>query len=186
MEWTDDALRALMLRGWKGGLAAGTPCGRGSTLEGSNNVRKGLPAFLRRHGLKSVCDAGAGDLFWAADTFKDFDYKAFDLVPRHPDVQYADITKQVLPYCDVILCRHVMVHFDPPRILKAISLFRQAAPYLLASRYAGAGGFNPLRDYNRVDLAMLPYSLGRPIDELPDFELGQTLSLWKLRDAFAT
>jgi hypothetical protein len=171
--------------GWQGGLIEGTPCGNGSTIAKTRNVREKLPELCRKYGFRTICDAGAGDLHWIRGVFSEYDldrYMPFDLVPRDEAVQALDITKQVLPTCDVILCRHVLIHLDPLRIKKALALFAQASDYLLTSRYTlGSNYFNPNRQFNPLDLAQAPYSLGAPIDSIKEEDPGTSLALWKLR-----
>lgn len=170
-----------MKEGWRGGLAGGTPCGIGCLPEHTKNIREKLPHLLRRFGISSVCDAGAGDLIWARETFAGFDYKAFDLVPRVPEVTRLDITKEALPSCDAILCRAVLIHLDPPRVLKALELFKQSARYLLASQYEVDNGFNSTKQFNRTNLRIAPYNLGEPLAQIQDLEeKTATLALWDL------
>ncbi len=185
VKWTDEAIAARMAEGWSGGLLDGTPCGSGSTLKNAKDVSLALPALLRRHKIETLHDAGAGDLHWINLVPLGVRYRAFDLVPRATLVEPWDITKQELPPCDAILCRHVLIHFDPPRIDRTLELFRQSAKYLIASQYDGGvafdtkrrirKGFDPHYDYNPTDLRPL---LGEPLERLPD--TGSDLALWRL------
>lgn len=179
MSWSDEAVLARMKAGWRGGKSEGTPCGSGSLKSRTRAIRQGIPLLLEKYGIRSVCDAGAGDLYWSRGVFKNVRYRAFDLVPRHPDVEALDFTKQRLPDCDLIICRQVLIHLDPPRIQAALSLFRQAAPLLLASQYGVAAAFDPARQFNPTDLASEPYGLGRPLKQIPD--CAGTLALWGWR-----
>lgn len=168
-----------MREGWRGGRDEGTPCGTGCLRAHTQNIRTRLPGLLRRHDIFSICDAGAGDLYWARETFRGFDYRAFDLVPRSAEVTRLDITKEVLPQCDVILCRAVLIHLDPPRVQRALDLFRQSARFLLASQYDNAGAFNPGLQFNPTDLT---HALGAPIERIPDLEGNKSdLALWSLQ-----
>lgn len=181
LNWTDEAVETRMRQGWPGGLKGGTPCGVGCLPKYTQNIRKRLPALLQSYGIESICDAGAGDLIWAKETFVHFDYKAFDLVPRVPGVAYADITKDRLPACDAILCRAVLIHLDPPRIQAALELFRKSAKFLLASQYDVVNKFDSNNQFNRTNLAAAPYSLGEPLAWLRDLEDGKSkLALWNL------
>ena len=69
VDWTDAGLIARMRQGWRGGRAEGTPCGNGSLLVNTQNVRLQLPYVMECYGIRSVCDAGAGDMHWAQDIF---------------------------------------------------------------------------------------------------------------------
>lgn len=176
LNWEDSALRERMRKGWAGGLFDGTPCGSGSTMTATAGIRAELPALVERHGIGSICDAGAGDLHWARRIQWQVQYRPFDLVPRCTGVEQLDITKEPLPDCDAVLCRHVLIHLDPPRIVAAVRLFRQSARYLLASQYDTAGIFNPSDQFNRTDLRDL---LGEPLERLKDV-YDSELALWRL------
>jgi hypothetical protein len=179
MLWTDEALIERMRSGWSGGLKEGTPCGGGSLLANTLGVRRRLPLLIPECGIESVCDAGAGDMHWAQDIFKGCDYRPFDLVPRLPLVQQWDISKHALPSCDLIICRLVLIHLDPPRIKRALKYFKSSARFLLASQYDGNHPFNPSRQFNRTNLVPL---LGEPDERIPDInEDGASLALWDLR-----
>lgn len=173
--WSDDDLMRRMQKGWRGGLADGTPCGGGSTIASTASIRARLPALVAAHGIRSICDAGAGDQHWIGLLQWDIEYRAFDLVPRRDDVVALDITREALPACDAVLCRHVLIHLDPERIKQAIALFRQSARFLLASQYDDAPIFNCGDQYNPTDLRPL---LGEPLDRLTD--TGSDLALWKM------
>ena len=185
LSWTDDAHKERMVRGWRGGLADGTPCGSGSTLANAKSVAARLPEFVGRYGILSVCDAGAGDLHWIKAVAWQVRYRAFDLYPRVAGVAALDITKEPMPPCDAILCRHVLIHLDPPRIERTLELFRQSGRYLLASQYDNCHAFDtvsrrvrtfdPQYDYNPTDLRPL---LGEPLERIPD--TGSDLALWRL------
>jgi hypothetical protein len=45
----------------------------------------------------------------------------------------------------------------------------------------GSNYFNPSRQFNPLDLAQAPYSLGQPIDSIAEEDPGTSLALWKLR-----
>lgn len=162
-----------MREGWGGGLADGTPCGGGSTRAAAAAVAEAIPALVRRLGIGSVCDAGAGDLHWIGDI--GCEYRAFDIVPRAPGVELLDIAREPLPRCDLILCRHVLIHFDPERIGRTLALFTLSGRYLLASQYDDAPPFDGALQYNPTDLRPL---LGEPIERIKD--AGSDLALWRL------
>ena len=170
-----------MKRGWAGGLVEGTPCGNGSLLEKTANVRCSLPLLLRKYGIRSVCDAGAGDMYWAQDIFSGVEYRPFDLVPRAPGIEKIDISKTALPKCDAVICRLVLIHLDPGRAVEALRLFRESAKYLFASQYEVRNVFNTRSQFNRTNLSIEPYNLGAPIERIPDIDEAQcSLALWRL------
>jgi hypothetical protein len=175
--WSEAELRRRMIAGW--GNREGQPCGPGSTLTWTTAIRKWLPEMIEKHGINSICDAGAGALHWQKELFTPGSfYLPFDLIPRHPDVLPLDITKEDLPSCDAVLCRHVLIHFDPPRIIATLGRFSRVAKFLIASQYPKARPFNPALQYNQTDLTKW---LGRPLDIVEDG--GQDachLAIWRL------
>lgn len=181
IDWTDEALLERNKKGWYGGLDDGTPCGSGSTLENTVNVRREMPRIIAKYNLRSMCDAGAGDMHWVRDVFTNSqleEYRPFDLVPRANWVVQRDISKQALPVCDVILCRAVLIHMNPVRVLSTIELFRKSARYLFASQYENIRPFNARSQFNRTDLRPL---LGEPLESIAENqEEGFSLGFWPL------
>ena len=177
--WTDAALRERFEAGW--GLYEGQPCGPGSTLIWSAAVRKWMPQMIAKYEINSLCDAGAGKLHWQDKMLNEIpwvDYLPFDLIPRDPRVVERDITKEDLPSCDAILCRHVLIHFDPPRIIQTLERFGQTAKYLFASQYPKARPFNAALQYNQTDLTRW---LGKPLEMVEDGGKDAChLALWRL------
>lgn len=180
LSWSDAAVLERMRKGWRGGESEGTPCGTGSRKAGTREIRKYLPGLLEKFGVRSVCDAGAGDLYWKVGPLKGVQYQAFDLVPRCTGVQKWDITKTALPACDLILCRQVLIHLDPPRVKAALALFRESAPLLLASTYDVENVFDPARQFNKTNLSAAPYGLGPPVSGIVDCK--GLLALWRLNE----
>lgn len=178
MEWSDAALERRMREGWKNGLAEGTPCGGGCLAKYTTHIREWLPAAMRRYGIKSVCDAGAGDMCWIAGVFDGVEYKPFDLVPRTPRVTKLDIATTALPKCDAIICRAVLIHLDPDRVARALELFRQSAKYLFATTDRSHNRFDPHNQFNALDLTKM---LGEPLEYVQDLEGKHSrLALWEL------
>lgn len=171
-----------MQEGWRGGRREGTPCGGGSLSENTMNIRSWIPDILGRYNIRTVCDAGAGDLCWSRQAFAGVDYKAFDLVPRTPEVQQLDITKDALPQCDLIVCRAVLIHLDPKRVLRTLELFRESGKYLLATTEPSDNTFDPGNQCNPIDLTKAPFDLGEPLESVADLEGPDSqLALWKMR-----
>lgn len=178
MDWTDESLRRRMRRGWEGG-GTETPCGNGSLLAKTKSVRERIPGLLIEYGIESIAEAGAGDMHWSQGIFDGYDYRPYDLVPRHEKVKQWDISQTALPTCDLVVCRLVLIHLDPPRVKRALELFRQSARFLLASQYEGHHRFNAASQFNRTNL--LP-QLGNPVERIPDIdEPGASLALWDFR-----
>lgn len=156
-DMTDTYLLEKVKKGWK---CEETHCGTGSTHKETEKVRRILPAIAADFGVLSVADAGAGDLHWIhLVEWEVFDYQGYDLFPRHPDVIQFDITKQVLPRVDLILCRHVLNHLSIEYAQRALDLFRDSeSAYLLMTNCDNQAAY--WKEYG--------LSFGRPIQTYDD------------------
>lgn len=173
---SDADMYERMQKGWRGGLSDGTVCGNSSTLANTKAVRDWLPLICAKYEIQTVCDAGAGDLHWIGQVEWNVDYFPFDLIPRHKAVSKLDITAEVLPPCDLILCRAVLNHLDIDRIRAAVELFRMSGQYLIATQFSGVT--KTATAFCRLDLRPL---LGTPLESIAD-TCGESseLALWKL------
>lgn len=166
-----------MHNGWTRGLPF-TVCGNGSLPENTENVRRTLPEWCTKYRIRTVNDAGAGDLAWRRGMVWDVIYRPFDLIPREQSVTRIDITTETLPACDLILCRMVLNHLDAPRIDMAIERFRRAGTYLAATQFHGENLPQRSPQFMRLDLRG---RLGEPLESVQDGpEPICSLALWKL------
>jgi hypothetical protein len=173
---SDKDMYDRMRNGWRMGKPDGTICGAGSTMGNTAFIRNWLPDVCSQYGIKSVCDAGAGDLHWIKHVDWNVEYAPFDLIPRKPEVQEIDITQAAMPKCDAILCRMVLNHLDDERIEMALDLFRQSARYLIATQFVLGGETH----FTRLDLTKW---LGEPLAMSRDgHEPNCRLAIWELRD----
>ena len=171
-----EDMHTRMQRGWSSGKSDGTPCGRGSMLSQTEAIRAWLPELVKHYGIRSVADAGAGDLHWIKHVTwpEGVEYRPYDLIVRHPSVTEIDICQTALPACDLILCRAVLNHLWPGQVSAALRLFCQSSRYLLASQFDE--GETGMRDFNRYDLRT--FGLNEPIERIKDSDW--ELALWKL------
>lgn len=174
--WSDAAHAARMARGWPAGE---TICGPGSRRDMARNIQSWLPRMIKHYGIEAIANVGAGDLNWWPP-LKGVIVGHFDLVPRRPEVISLDITKESPAIrFDAVLMRHVLIHFDPPRVVAAIANVKEnGARFLIASQYAPGQKFTGL-DCTLYDLR--EFGLGEPLDQVPDAQAGaQTLALWRI------
>lgn len=177
---SDEAIYDRMKNGWRSGMPE-TICGPGSTMQATRFIRKWLPMICEKYGIRTIHDAGAGDLYWIRRVSwgdLEIQYRGFDLIPRHEDVEQWDITKQALPPCDLILCRLVLGHLDEPRRQMAIDLFRQSAKYLAATQFYADDVPKDAKETVKVDLRPM---LGEPLYVIHDGNHSKCrMALWKL------
>ena len=177
---SDRAMHDRMKKGWRGGKPDGTICGGGSTLRNTANVTNWLPKVCDSYNIKTINDAGAGDLHWIKRIKWNVDYTPYDLFPRHESVQKIDITTETMQPADAIICRMVLNHLvdgdDVERVEMALDRFAESAEYLFATNFNNIK--NRDRQFTRLDLCKF---LGEPLDQVVDgHERGCVLALWRL------
>ena len=166
-----DTLRNEMEQKFKTIKWAHHPCGRGSVFELTTKTRMLLEDIVSKYEIKTVSDAGAGDLSWVHATNWDIEYTPYDIRKWHPDVTQLDITKEVLPRTDLIVCRHVLNHIPHELQLEAIDRFRESGSTYLFMTH----GNNPIEEP--------AYDLGEPLETHSElFPGGRTwyYGLWKI------
>jgi hypothetical protein len=155
-----------------------TVCGRGSTMESTESIRQRLPEWFRKYGIKTLNDAGAGDRHWSKHLdMEGIQYQGYDLKPRYEGVIQFDITSEILPPSDAILCRHVLNHLNTQMVNQAIANFIRSATYLIANTYHDVkprkASFGIWSQWD------LKERLGDPLESMPDIE-GE-LAIWRLK-----
>jgi hypothetical protein len=155
-----------------------TVCGRGSTMENTEAIRSKLPEWFRKYEIKSLNDAGSGDRHWSKHLdLEGIQYQGYDLKPRYDGVIQCDITSEVLPLSDAILCRHVLNHLTSQMVNQAISNFIRSTTYLIANTYDKTKPKPaPFGIWSQWDLKE---RLGDPLESMPDVE-GE-LAIWRLK-----
>jgi len=122
--------------GWTGGLPE-TPCGHGSKLSTTVKQREWIPKIVDRYNIKSISDIGAGDLNWISKIKFgiDVNYKAYDLVPRHKNVNSFNLLNSVPPKSDLLICLWVLNHFSKKDHTKGFNnLMKSNSKYLLITQ----------------------------------------------------
>lgn len=190
---SDDDMRERMRNGWRMGRPF-TECGNGSIPAATKNIRSWLPDLFVKYEINSVVEAGAGDLMWATDEVKPAmqssertrlfgaAYLGFDLFPRRPGIIECDITTQVLPRADAILCRFVLNHLDRERVDMAISNFKKSgSTYLIATQFEREKLTDKTPQFSRLDLRDF-LNEQQPIEACRDgLEPACWLAMWKLQ-----
>lgn len=130
--------------------AATSVSGLGSENRATAAIREALPRLLQRLGARSLLDAPCGDAVWIGSMTSDVDYTGVDIVPSliaanmarvaqgemRGRFLVADITRNPLPACDVILCRDCLVHLSFQNVARATAGFRASgAQFLLVTTF---------------------------------------------------
>jgi hypothetical protein len=130
--------------------AATSVSGLGSEDAATAAVKKALPNLLGRIGAQTLLDAPCGDAGWIRNCALGVSYTGIDIVPSLIAANVvraergelagrflrADITKDDLPYADVILCRDCLVHLSFANIRRAIGQFRASgAHWVIATTF---------------------------------------------------
>lgn len=173
-----------------------THSGPDSNFGPTLKLRDDLAQAFRTLDIRSLADAGCGDLHWIAPITGGLDlYLGFDLAEaailenlkvfrhrRNHLFQVADLVADRLPKVDAILCRDTLTYLDNGEIREALRTLRASgARYLIATTYPGgnnppteSGGWRPL------DLESPPFDLPPPLLRLEDgnFAPRKQLAIW--------
>lgn len=177
-----------------------TECGWGSTLENTEHLIKVMPHICRGYNITKMCDAGCGDLNWMKLALPKMSvvYQGCDLFRRESWAQLdnfvylaeLDITKELIPSCDLILCRDVFIHLPNYMIQQALTGFKLSGKYLLTTTFLANQDGSPVDNLKRpaepsvlhakLDLSAEPFGLGPPELSIPEKYPFKVLSLWQL------
>jgi SAM-dependent methyltransferase len=153
--------------------------GSGSSIRQTRGIIQALPQLIKQFGIKSVLDAPCGDFNWIKQIHKHMDnYLGVDIVQELIDsnqkkftskqIQFmqCDITKDQLPYADLIINRDCLVHFSFHDIIAALrNMKASGSKYVLSTSF-------PLQDHNidittgewrPINLQKAPINLPEPI-----------------------
>ena len=130
-----DTLREEMFNKFQTIKWAFHHCGRGSVYENTEVTRTLLADIAKKYNIKTVSDAGAGDLSWINSVDWDVDYAPYDIRKWDERVIQFDITKEVLPKTDLIMCRHVLNHLENELQEESINRFVESGSKYLFITY---------------------------------------------------
>jgi SAM-dependent methyltransferase len=177
--------------------------GPGSTLLQTETIREELPLLLEELAIRSILDAGCGDLNWMRELRVPLErYVGIDVVAdlvRRNRRQYgssartfrvADITRDRLPRVDLVLCRDCLVHFSFADIFSALrNIQRSGSTYLLTTTFTRTQENADITtgSWRMLNWERPPFCFPRPlriIDERLTVENGRyddkSLGLWRI------
>jgi hypothetical protein len=178
--------------------------GVGSELDATAAIRERLPGLLKEHGVRSLLDAPCGDHRWMASLHLDLDvYVGMDIVPSivealqqryrresHRTFQLADLTRDALPRCDLILSRDCLVHFSFATLDRALrNLKASGATWLLTTTFPELERNEDIEDadWRPLNFERAPLNWPAPVEIISErcTEAGgayadKSLALWRL------
>lgn len=189
-------------RGFGGTVSVSGP---GSDLVQTKEIIRELPILVRELNVRVLVDVPCGDFFWMKTLKLEIEkYIGVDIVSelirnnskiygnKNREFISMDITKNILPRADLILCRDCFVHLSFKDTLRSIKNFKKSlSGYLLTTTFTElssnkdviTGGWRPL------NLQLPPFSFPEPIriiNEKCTEEDGRLsdkcLGLWRLDD----
>jgi len=183
---------------WKGG-GEETVSGKGSTLAYTAPLRPALERLFHKLGVRTLLDAPCGDFNWmnhvdlhgiryiGLDIVDDVIAKNSSLYGRSDrEFRTADITADLLPRADLMLCRDCAFHLPFSFIWRLLENFaRSGTPYLLMTNHTNGGNTDLPKPggYQSRNFLGAPFFLPRPppehwlIDD-PEGRGNRYLCLW--------
>ena len=157
--------------------------GPGSTLEATEDIRRELPDYWKRLGVRNLVDMPCGDFNWMRSIVHHLDrYQGIDVVPEiierngQLDVpgthfRVGNLLKDPIPEADAILVRDCLVHFSYRDIKRALANIRRSRiQYLFTTTYPDEEN----RDYHSgswwrpLNLVAPPFSFPDPLSYIDD------------------
>lgn len=177
--------------------------GEGSTLQHTAALRRELPALLKRYQIKRLLDIPCGDFNWMKEINLELDeYIGADVVEEliaRNRLQYSannrtfevlELTTNVLPKVDLILCRDCLVHFDFEHVRSALKrIVQSGSTFLLSTTFTRrtqnidimTGEWRPL-NLEMPPLCFPPAMVLLEEQSLEEGEADKMLGLWRLAD----
>jgi hypothetical protein len=161
------------------------PCGPGSTLEYTLNLRSQLGKILEKHNITSMIDVPCGDYSWMSvtDLPSITTYIGGDIVEflieenrqKYPKINFKtlDLTIDSLPNVDLLFCRDCLLHLSFADIDKVFdNISRSNIKYILMSNW-----FEDAENYKDIETGRAryinflesPFNFKNPIDTITDY-----------------
>ena len=156
--------------------------GEGSTMEQTATLRAELPGLLRKLGVRSLLDLPCGDFNWMQHVdLTGIRYTGGDIVEslvlrnndrfgnEHRQFLHLNLLTDLLPTCDLILCRDCLVHLSLADVQSALANIRRSGITYLATTHFHeeeenadilTGGWRPL------NLFKAPFNFPVPVAEI--------------------
>ncbi|MFL5483184.1 MAG: class I SAM-dependent methyltransferase [Gemmatimonadaceae bacterium] len=156
-----------------------TRSGTGSSLDSTRVLREKLPDALRELDTRVLLDAPCGDFAWMDHVdLSGIEYIGADIVRSIVESNrqdYArggrefielDLTSDVLPDADVLLCRDCLVHLSYANIARVVeNVCRANIRYILMTAFPGRGENKDVDDgdWRPLDFEAAPFLFPKPL-----------------------
>jgi hypothetical protein len=179
--------------------------GPGSEMRQTTAVRAALASVLAHHPIRTVTDAGCGDVNWIrhVDGFDQLaSYTGLDVVADivqlnqerygsdRVSFRQADLSRDEIPTADLVLTRDCLVHLTHHEVLAFLArVATSGSTYLLATTYVGVIDNRDTADshWRPLNLQAAPFHLPQPVEHFDtDFtdggrhHPGNGLGLWRI------
>jgi hypothetical protein len=152
--------------------------GVGSTLDSTAAVRAELPLALQQLDARVLLDVPCGDFSWMGQVdLTGIEYIGGDIVPaiveqnqrlyarKSRTFKQLDLTRDLLPDADVLLCRDCLVHLSYANIRAALAnIARSSIRFVLMTSFPGrADNYDVVDgDWRPLDFQAPPFSFPEP------------------------
>lgn len=181
-----------------------SPNGPGSTMRATGNIRRALPAMLRKHKIRTMLDAPCGDWNWLQHTnIGNVKYTGWDVDQgildtarqRAPEGCVFDLvnllTVERIPSFDLIMCRDFTIHLPTQNVVDLLAKFAASgSKFLLTTNYpAGHNDYDfapeghdgrPGYYANPWNLEAPPFSLPGRVDRIAEDDGDHEMVLFRL------
>jgi hypothetical protein len=183
--------------------------GQGSDLDQTKRIQDELPRLLRKYSVASLVDLPCGDQNWIAKVPLDnLTYVGADIVKdliRENNALYGsknrsyvelDITREIPPRADLILCRDLLVHLNTKQIYSTLrNIKRSGSTFILTTTFTDDREYRNLPIFTRsvgwraINLQAAPFNFPEPLEVINEectegngLFSDKSLALWKLSD----
>lgn len=172
--------------------------GPGSSLKSTTTLRLFFPIIIKALNVKSILDAGCGDLNWLKEIPLDIDtYIGIDIVPELIEKNneiYAndwckfytlDLVKDPITYADLIFCRDVLQHLAYKEVKQILNNFKKSgALYLFTTTYLTIQENNidtRSGDCRYINLQHAPFNFPEPLCAFDELSAEPDMLTWRKR-----
>lgn len=192
---TKEEIAHAFSKSWSSG--GETPCGQGSRIDSTVEIRLALPHIIKQFDIKTINDAGCGDFHWIErlkSWFKHngIDYLGYDIKDRKRRIfpfQELELTSEVMRKADLVICRDVLIHLCNTLVEEFFKRLKESkSKYLLATSFDGIDNkdrapelMGVVGGFQRINLQSEPFNLGEPLMRIEEPKFKRYMGLWEIK-----